>query len=122
MHAPSSTTTPALHSNTGPSLTPYSPPPVSHRQHAEFPGPGPLSGISEAKWAREVKLASKVEGVKAEKSWLLSTAVSILVVLRSDILTRAAVLAEMKSSELSTALIVRVLVRNVRKCFEGVGF
>ncbi len=69
-----------------------------------------------------MKLASKVEGVKAEKSWLLSTAVSILVVLRSDIFTRAATLAEMKLSEMSTALFVRVLARDVRRCFGGVDF
>ena len=50
-----------------------------------------------------MKLASKVEGVKAKKSWLLSTAVSILVVLRIDIFTRTAVLAEMKLLEMSTA-------------------
>ena len=69
-----------------------------------------------------MKLASKVEGVKAERFWLLSTAVSILVVLRSDIFTRAAILAEMKLSEMSTALIVRVLARDVRRRFGGVGF
>ena len=89
-----------------------SPPDFSVR----FTTPAPLSGILEAKWAREVKLASKVEGVNAEKSWVLSRAVSILVVLRIDIFTRTAVLAEMKLIEMSTA------PRDVRRCLEALGF
>ncbi len=60
---------------------------------ARYNSRAPFTGSRKAKRVREVKFASKVEVAKAEMSWLYITAVSILVVLGSDIFAREAFFA-----------------------------